>query len=48
MLIYILLGWIGYTMNAPIWFWWVFCIAVSLRIIGWGGNLYLKGLKSRK
>lgn len=39
MLTLVMLYWIGYTLNAPAWFWWLFGILALIRFIEYSLNL---------
>lgn len=43
MLALAMLFWIGYTLSAPAWFWWLWGISVFLCVINFGWKMYKAG-----
>lgn len=45
MLTAIMLFWIGQTLNAPAWYWWLWGIYSAITLLQFGVNAYKRGKK---
>lgn len=43
MLVLAMIFWIGYTLSAPVWFWWCWGIVAFFNVLKFGWSMYKKG-----
>lgn len=43
MLYLAMMFWVGLTLNAPTWYWWVWGVSLFIKIIQYGYSMYKQG-----